>query len=167
MSPGTLSHGMVYGVVHRTDNNHKREMVVYGWSADQLKEEMNYIKEVSYSFSFKICQISLPFIHVELWVTIGQPTSRPTSKFESGTHFEVKCLPCWYSSLKNKTKQKHPLGTWELHVSNSSPLWQMICSMTEVRDAPGTWTSNLPNRFRGPWPEVFIIFNVIQENLCT
>ncbi|XP_009319859.1 PREDICTED: myocardial zonula adherens protein-like [Pygoscelis adeliae] len=37
---------MVYGVVHRTDNNHKREMVVYGWSADQLKEEMNYIKEV-------------------------------------------------------------------------------------------------------------------------
>uniref|UniRef100_A0A8B9CQ76 Myocardial zonula adherens protein n=1 Tax=Anser brachyrhynchus TaxID=132585 RepID=A0A8B9CQ76_9AVES len=42
----TLSHGMVYGVVHRTDNNHKREMVVYGWSADQLKEEMNYIKEV-------------------------------------------------------------------------------------------------------------------------
>ncbi|XP_040425729.1 myocardial zonula adherens protein isoform X2 [Cygnus olor] len=46
MSPGTLSHGMVYGVVHRTDNNRKREMVVYGWSADQLKEEMNYIKEV-------------------------------------------------------------------------------------------------------------------------
>uniref|UniRef100_A0A8C3Y611 Myocardial zonula adherens protein n=1 Tax=Catharus ustulatus TaxID=91951 RepID=A0A8C3Y611_CATUS len=46
ISPGKLSHGMVYGVVHRTDNNHKREMVVYGWSADQLKEEMNYIKEV-------------------------------------------------------------------------------------------------------------------------
>uniref|UniRef100_A0A8B9PIY7 Myocardial zonula adherens protein n=1 Tax=Apteryx owenii TaxID=8824 RepID=A0A8B9PIY7_APTOW len=46
MSPGKLSHGMVYGVVHRTDNNHQREMVVYGWSADQLKEEMNYIKEV-------------------------------------------------------------------------------------------------------------------------
>ncbi|XP_072201803.1 myocardial zonula adherens protein isoform X2 [Excalfactoria chinensis] len=46
VSPGKLSHGMVYGVVHRTDNNHKREMVVYGWSADQLKEEMNYIKEV-------------------------------------------------------------------------------------------------------------------------
>ncbi|XP_075620170.1 myocardial zonula adherens protein isoform X2 [Balearica regulorum gibbericeps] len=46
MSPVKLSHGMVYGVVHRTDNNHKREMVVYGWSADQLKEEMNYIKEV-------------------------------------------------------------------------------------------------------------------------
>ncbi|XP_061855351.1 myocardial zonula adherens protein isoform X3 [Colius striatus] len=45
-SPGKLSHGMVYGVVHRTDNNHKKEMVVYGWSADQLKEEMNYIKEV-------------------------------------------------------------------------------------------------------------------------
>ncbi|XP_064013597.1 myocardial zonula adherens protein isoform X1 [Pogoniulus pusillus] len=46
MAPGKLSHGMVYGVVHRTDNNHKKEMVVYGWSADQLKEEMNYIKEV-------------------------------------------------------------------------------------------------------------------------
>ncbi|XP_010217615.1 PREDICTED: myocardial zonula adherens protein [Tinamus guttatus] len=46
MSSGKLSHGMVYGVVHRTDNNHQREMVVYGWSADQLKEEMNYIKEV-------------------------------------------------------------------------------------------------------------------------
>uniref|UniRef100_A0A8C6ZSF3 Myocardial zonula adherens protein n=1 Tax=Nothoprocta perdicaria TaxID=30464 RepID=A0A8C6ZSF3_NOTPE len=46
MSAGKLSHGMVYGVVHRTDNNHQREMVVYGWSADQLKEEMNYIKEV-------------------------------------------------------------------------------------------------------------------------
>ncbi|KAM9270567.1 LOW QUALITY PROTEIN: myocardial zonula adherens protein [Cariama cristata] len=45
VSPGKLSHGMVYGVVHRTDNNHKREMVVYVWSADQLKEEMNY-KEV-------------------------------------------------------------------------------------------------------------------------
>lgn len=66
MSPGKLSHGMVYGVVHRTDNNHKREMVVYGWSADQLKEEMNYIKEVSYAFSLKICQISFPYIHVEL-----------------------------------------------------------------------------------------------------
>lgn len=65
-SSGKLSHGMVYGVVHRTDNNHKREMVVYGWSADQLKEEMNYIKEVSYAFSFKICQISFPYIHVEL-----------------------------------------------------------------------------------------------------
>ncbi|EMP38984.1 GRINL1A complex locus protein 1 [Chelonia mydas] len=37
---------MVYGVVHRTDNNHKKEMVVYGWSAHQLKEEMNYIKDV-------------------------------------------------------------------------------------------------------------------------
>lgn len=65
MSPGKLSHGMVYGVVHRTDN-HKREMVVYGWSADQLKEEMNYIKEVSHAFSFKICQIPFPYIHVEL-----------------------------------------------------------------------------------------------------
>lgn len=28
-------------------------MVVYGWSADQLKEEMNYIKEVSYTFTSK------------------------------------------------------------------------------------------------------------------
>lgn len=66
MSPGKLSHGMVYGVVHRTDNNHKREMVVYGWSADQLKEEMNYIKEVSYAFAFRICLISLPYTSVEL-----------------------------------------------------------------------------------------------------
>uniref|UniRef100_A0A8C0GKR8 Myocardial zonula adherens protein n=1 Tax=Chelonoidis abingdonii TaxID=106734 RepID=A0A8C0GKR8_CHEAB len=41
-----FSDGMVYGVVHRTDNNHKKEMVVYGWSAHQLKEEMNYIKDV-------------------------------------------------------------------------------------------------------------------------
>ncbi|XP_065268779.1 myocardial zonula adherens protein [Emys orbicularis] len=46
MSTGKLSDGMVYGVVHRTDNNHKKEMVVYGWSAHQLKEEMNYIKDV-------------------------------------------------------------------------------------------------------------------------
>nr|XP_025045840.1 myocardial zonula adherens protein-like [Pelodiscus sinensis] len=46
MSTGKFSDGMVYGVVHRTDNNHKKEMVVYGWSANQVKEEMNYIKEV-------------------------------------------------------------------------------------------------------------------------
>uniref|UniRef100_A0A452H5Q0 Myocardial zonula adherens protein n=1 Tax=Gopherus agassizii TaxID=38772 RepID=A0A452H5Q0_9SAUR len=46
MSTGKFSDGMVYGVVHRTDNNHKNEMVVYGWSAHQLKEEMNYIKDV-------------------------------------------------------------------------------------------------------------------------
>jgi len=59
MSPGKLSHGMVYGVVHRTDNNHKREMVVYGWSADQLKEEMNYIKEVSYASASKF--VKYPF----------------------------------------------------------------------------------------------------------
>ncbi|XP_039347525.1 myocardial zonula adherens protein-like [Mauremys reevesii] len=46
MSTGKFSDGMVYGVVHRTDNNHKKEMVVYRWSAHQLKEEMNYIKDV-------------------------------------------------------------------------------------------------------------------------
>ncbi|XP_059570714.1 myocardial zonula adherens protein [Alligator mississippiensis] len=46
LSSRNFSRGMVYGVVHRTDNNHKKEMVVYGWSADQLKEEMNYIKDV-------------------------------------------------------------------------------------------------------------------------
>uniref|UniRef100_A0A8C8VJ28 Myocardial zonula adherens protein n=1 Tax=Pelusios castaneus TaxID=367368 RepID=A0A8C8VJ28_9SAUR len=46
MSTAKLSHGMVYGVVHRTDNNHKKEMVVYGWSTHQLKEEMKYIKDV-------------------------------------------------------------------------------------------------------------------------
>lgn len=93
MSPGKLSHGMVYGVVHRTDNNHKREMVVYGWSADQLKEEMNYIKEVSYAFSFKICQISFPYIPVELWVYVGWLMSSPTPESELGTYSKLKtCL---------------------------------------------------------------------------
>lgn len=67
MSPGKLSHGMVYGVVHRTDNNHKREMVVYGWSADQLKEEMNYIKEVSYTFTSKF--VKYPF-HTYPYISI-------------------------------------------------------------------------------------------------
>lgn len=76
---------MVYGVVHRTDNNHKREMVVYGWSADQLKEEMNYIKEVSHAFSFKSGQIPFPYIHVELWVYMGWLMSSPTPEFELGT----------------------------------------------------------------------------------
>ncbi|XP_029431366.1 myocardial zonula adherens protein-like isoform X1 [Rhinatrema bivittatum] len=45
-SPGTPSHGVVYGVVHRPDDNHQNEVVVYEWSARQLKEEMNYIKDV-------------------------------------------------------------------------------------------------------------------------
>ncbi|XP_078541037.1 myocardial zonula adherens protein isoform X1 [Lissotriton helveticus] len=40
------SHGMVYGVVHRSDNKHQNEVVVYEWSTHQLKEEMNYIKDV-------------------------------------------------------------------------------------------------------------------------
>ncbi|KAM3927587.1 myocardial zonula adherens protein isoform 2-T2 [Leptodactylus fuscus] len=44
--PGTPSHGVVYGVVQRTENNHQNEVVVYEWSSHQLKEEMNYIKDV-------------------------------------------------------------------------------------------------------------------------
>ncbi|XP_015264649.1 PREDICTED: LOW QUALITY PROTEIN: myocardial zonula adherens protein-like [Gekko japonicus] len=43
---GNLSHGVVYGVVRRSDNNHNKEMVVYGWSMHQLKEEMKYIRDV-------------------------------------------------------------------------------------------------------------------------
>uniref|UniRef100_A0A8D0HLT8 Myocardial zonula adherens protein n=1 Tax=Sphenodon punctatus TaxID=8508 RepID=A0A8D0HLT8_SPHPU len=46
VSPEKLSHGVVYGVVHRSDKNHNKEMVVYGWSTSQLKQEMNYIKDV-------------------------------------------------------------------------------------------------------------------------
>ncbi|KAJ7311320.1 hypothetical protein JRQ81_006936 [Phrynocephalus forsythii] len=38
--------GVVYGVVHRSDDNHNKEMVVYGWSTQQLKEEMKYIRDV-------------------------------------------------------------------------------------------------------------------------
>ncbi|XP_036591634.1 myocardial zonula adherens protein [Trichosurus vulpecula] len=41
-----LPQGVVYGVVRRSDQNQQKEMVVYGWSTDQLKEEMNYIKDV-------------------------------------------------------------------------------------------------------------------------
>ncbi|XP_033022343.1 myocardial zonula adherens protein isoform X2 [Lacerta agilis] len=43
---GNLSHGVVYGVVRRSDDNHNKEMVVYGWSTQQLKEEMKYIRDV-------------------------------------------------------------------------------------------------------------------------
>ncbi|KAM4747788.1 myocardial zonula adherens protein [Rhinophrynus dorsalis] len=39
-------HGVVYGVVQRAENNHQNEVVVYEWSSHQLKEEMNYIKDV-------------------------------------------------------------------------------------------------------------------------
>uniref|UniRef100_UPI00398E5EDA myocardial zonula adherens protein-like n=1 Tax=Pristiophorus japonicus TaxID=55135 RepID=UPI00398E5EDA len=42
------SHSRVYGVVQRADAN-KAEVVVYEWSVNQLKEEMNYIKEVRQS----------------------------------------------------------------------------------------------------------------------
>ncbi|XP_045438164.1 myocardial zonula adherens protein isoform X5 [Pipistrellus kuhlii] len=42
-----LPQGVVYGVVRRSDQNQQKEMVVYGWSTNQLKEEMNYIKDVS------------------------------------------------------------------------------------------------------------------------
>lgn len=47
-----LPQGVVYGVVRRSDPNQQKEMVVYGWSTNQLKEEMNYIKDVSYSRIF-------------------------------------------------------------------------------------------------------------------
>ncbi|MEE6502976.1 hypothetical protein FKM82_004696 [Ascaphus truei] len=43
---GTPSHGVVYGVVQRAENNNQNEVVVYEWSTHQLKEEMNYIKDV-------------------------------------------------------------------------------------------------------------------------
>ncbi|XP_028926432.1 myocardial zonula adherens protein isoform X1 [Ornithorhynchus anatinus] len=39
-------HGVVYGVVRRSDSNQQKEMVVYGWSSNQLREEMNYIQDV-------------------------------------------------------------------------------------------------------------------------
>ncbi|ERE76635.1 GRINL1A complex locus protein 1 [Cricetulus griseus] len=42
-----LPQGVVYGVVRRSDPNQQKEMVVYGWSTNQLKEEMNYIKDLS------------------------------------------------------------------------------------------------------------------------
>ncbi|XP_040198690.1 GRINL1A combined protein isoform X3 [Rana temporaria] len=45
-SSGTPSHGVVYGVVQRSENNQQNEVVVYEWSSHQLKEEMNYIKDV-------------------------------------------------------------------------------------------------------------------------
>ncbi|XP_074222292.1 myocardial zonula adherens protein isoform X1 [Camelus bactrianus] len=41
-----LPQGVVYGVVRRSDQNQQKEMVVYGWTTNQLKEEMNYIKDV-------------------------------------------------------------------------------------------------------------------------
>ncbi|XP_018108518.1 myocardial zonula adherens protein [Xenopus laevis] len=46
-SPSAVaSHGVVYGVVQRAENNHQNEVVVYEWSTSQIKEEMNYIKDV-------------------------------------------------------------------------------------------------------------------------
>ncbi|XP_029094984.1 myocardial zonula adherens protein isoform X3 [Monodon monoceros] len=41
-----LPQGVVYGVVRRSDQNQQKEMVVCGWTTNQLKEEMNYIKDV-------------------------------------------------------------------------------------------------------------------------
>ncbi|XP_067827239.1 myosin heavy chain, striated muscle-like [Heptranchias perlo] len=40
--------GTIYGVVQRADDN-KAEVVVYEWSVNQLKEEMNYITEMRHS----------------------------------------------------------------------------------------------------------------------
>ncbi|KAM8974508.1 myocardial zonula adherens protein [Pelodytes ibericus] len=45
-STGGPPHGVVYGVVQRAESNHQNEVVVYEWSTHQLKEEMNYIKDV-------------------------------------------------------------------------------------------------------------------------
>ncbi|XP_030047525.1 myocardial zonula adherens protein [Microcaecilia unicolor] len=45
-SPDVASHGVMYGVVHRPDDGLQNEVVVYEWSTHQLKEEMNYIKDV-------------------------------------------------------------------------------------------------------------------------
>ncbi|XP_051896378.1 myocardial zonula adherens protein-like isoform X3 [Pristis pectinata] len=44
----TSPNSTVYGVVQRADTD-KAEVVVYEWSVNQLKEEMNYIKEVRQS----------------------------------------------------------------------------------------------------------------------
>ncbi|XP_057578469.1 myocardial zonula adherens protein isoform X2 [Hippopotamus amphibius kiboko] len=41
-----LPQGVVYGVVRRSDQNQQKEMVVYGWTTNQLKEEMHYIQDV-------------------------------------------------------------------------------------------------------------------------
>lgn len=46
LSAENFSHGVVYGVVHRSDDNHNKEMVVYGWSTNQLRKEMKYIRDV-------------------------------------------------------------------------------------------------------------------------
>ncbi|XP_060611939.2 myocardial zonula adherens protein [Anolis sagrei] len=46
LSSGNVLHGVVYGVVRRSDDNHNKEMVVYGWSPHQLREEMQYIRDV-------------------------------------------------------------------------------------------------------------------------
>ncbi|XP_059808539.1 myocardial zonula adherens protein [Hypanus sabinus] len=48
LGSNTTPNGTVYGVVQRADTN-KAEVVVYEWSVNQLKEEMNYIKEVRQS----------------------------------------------------------------------------------------------------------------------
>ncbi|XP_078097123.1 uncharacterized protein LOC144511023 [Mustelus asterias] len=48
LGPETSPHSRVYGVVQRADAS-QAEVVVYEWSVNQLKEEMNYIKEVRHS----------------------------------------------------------------------------------------------------------------------
>eukprot|EP00061_Rhincodon_typus_P018422 g47588.t1 len=48
LGPETSPHRRMYGVVKSADAN-KTEVVVYEWSVNQLKEEMNYIKEVRHS----------------------------------------------------------------------------------------------------------------------
>ena len=56
-----LPQGVVYGVVRRSDPNEQKEMVVYGWSTNQLKEEMNYIRDVSPLRMFA-CFVDTPFV---------------------------------------------------------------------------------------------------------
>nr|XP_005998806.1 PREDICTED: myosin-1-like [Latimeria chalumnae] len=46
VSKKSLPSGVVFGVVRRPEAEDQKEMVVYEWSVNQLKEEMNYIKEV-------------------------------------------------------------------------------------------------------------------------
>lgn len=60
-----LPQGVVYGVVRRSDPNEQKEMVVYGWSTNQLKEEMNYIRDVSHLRIAVFGFVCTPFVACE------------------------------------------------------------------------------------------------------
>lgn len=60
-----LPHGVVYGVVRRSDQNQQKEMVVYGWTTNQLKEEMNYIKDVSSESFFLVGMLFYSRVELE------------------------------------------------------------------------------------------------------